>query len=227
MESKRERKPTTFFKAPESVKKVVAEIPAGNGITLGDNEYFCHELGKIKADSEFIKHMHRLLFGTVSNKQDAKKRIRQFSGFPDGTNREDKIAEVTGKKQHWTIALLKIAVGGFGLEKGGNRDVIIERLIDYLMKPSETKSASSSTGKRKSSSATTKGKTAKKVKISRPPSAYQLYVRDHGPVVREANPDIRFGEVSKLVGQQWGALSDGEKEVCAVFDLGVVCIIHF
>lgn len=216
-EGKRERKATSFFKAPEviSVKKPV-EIPSGSGVSLGENEYFCHELEKLKSDSDEVRALHSICYGVFGRKLEAKKNLRKFSGFPVGTSKEEKIAEIM-KKSQWTSNLLGNILAALGMHRSGVRTDLVDRLVTFLMEPTSTKPVSSSVGKkRKATSAagkkTTKRST-KKEKVSRPPSAYALFVKEHRAVVKEANPEAAFGELSKLVGQAWSALSDGEKEV--------------
>jgi len=42
-------------------------------------------------------------------------------------------------------------------------------------------------------------------------SAYMFFANDNRDKVREENPGIKFGEVGKLLGERWKALTDKEK----------------
>lgn len=39
-----------------------------------------------------------------------------------------------------------------------------------------------------------------------------LFSREHRPTVKEENPDMKFGDIAKKLGEMWRALSDKEKE---------------
>ncbi|EAY13247.1 HMG box family protein [Trichomonas vaginalis G3] len=49
-------------------------------------------------------------------------------------------------------------------------------------------------------------------KPKRPPNAYNLYYLEMQPKMKAENPLIGGNDVSKLIGQQWGALSDEQKK---------------
>lgn len=62
---------------------------------------------------------------------------------------------------------------------------------------------------------TTGGK-VKKVKDANAPkgasTAYLLYSNAVRDKVRKANPDLKLGEVAKVIGKQWAELTDAEKK---------------
>jgi hypothetical protein len=213
-ESKRSRKQTAFFEvaAKTAAKPVVAE--EGAGIKLADNPHFCKELEKVKGDNEVCKALHLLLFNSAGKKLEIKKNLRAFSGFPSEAVRDEKKLKVNEKKKLWTNSTIKAALGFFGLEKGGDRDVLVNRMIEYLAKPVFTKQAKDGSKKRKSSSKTSKkGGKAKKVKRTVAPSAYILFCKDSRPALREAQPELSMIEQTKALGAMWNALSAEEKEV--------------
>ena len=45
-----------------------------------------------------------------------------------------------------------------------------------------------------------------------PKSAYNFYVAEVRAKVKEENPDMKFGDISKKVGEMWKALSEEEKK---------------
>jgi hypothetical protein len=216
---KRSRKQTTFFKAPVEEKKEVT-IGEGSGIKLAENPHFCKELESIKADSETCKALHALLYGSAGRKVEIKKNLRNFSGFPGEVSTAELSAKVSGKKKIWTVAQLKTVLGMLGLEKSGDRELLVTRMVEYLAKPAFTKEArpagSSSGTKRKKAtkSASKKGtKKAKKVKKQVAPSAYILFCKDMRPLLKEQQPDLSMIEQTKEMGLQWNALTAEAKEV--------------
>jgi hypothetical protein len=46
----------------------------------------------------------------------------------------------------------------------------------------------------------------------RPPSAYVLYSVEKRPEIKEANPSLKLGEISKMIGASWQGLSTAEKK---------------
>jgi hypothetical protein len=214
--SKRERKPVVVYNPviPGPVRSSGADnIASGSGVTLGDYDYFVASLEKKKGDDEVVKALHNLLFNSVGKKLETKKHLRQFSGFPEDAKIEEKRGKVLQAKTKWTVALLKDALGMFGLEKGGTREELAGRLVDYLAKPEAIKSGKPVSGaKRKRSS--TKGKKAKKSKgPKKPPTAFILFGNSVRDEIRQKNPDASFGEIGKLIGQAWNDASDDVKQV--------------
>lgn len=64
-------------------------------------------------------------------------------------------------------------------------------------------------------------KTAKKTKKKkdpnapkRPLSAFMFYSQKHRPLVKKENPEATFADVAKILGEQWKALDESQKEVC-------------
>ncbi|CCG82288.1 putative Nucleosome binding protein [Taphrina deformans PYCC 5710] len=43
-------------------------------------------------------------------------------------------------------------------------------------------------------------------------SSYMLFAQDQRSVVQQEHPNIAFGEVGKVLGQKWKALTDSEKK---------------
>ena len=216
VQEKRSRKATTFFKAPEVTKK---ELPAaaGTGIQLGDNPHFCKDLDSIKSDNEVCKALHSVMYNSVGKKADMKKNLRAFSGFAP-EQKDEKKAKVLEKKKIWTVSTLKTALGMFGLEKSGDREALVARMIDYLAEPRFTKDASTTSKKRKSTGKASSKKGAKKTKKSkdgkkRAPSAYILFCKAERDTLRAEQPELSMIDQTRALGALWNALSAEEKEV--------------
>lgn len=213
MSEKRSRKATTFFKTPEVTKK---ELPAavGTGIQLGDNPHFCKDLDSIKSDNEVCKALHSVMYNAVGKKTDMKKNLRAFSGFAPG-QKEEKKTKVLEKKKIWTVSTLKTALGMFGLEKSGDREALVGRMIDYLAEPRFTKEASSGGKKRKATASKKGAKKSKKSKDGkkRAPSAYILFCKSQRDTLRVEQPELSMVDQTRVLGALWNALGAEEKEV--------------
>lgn len=49
--------------------------------------------------------------------------------------------------------------------------------------------------------------------MTRAVPAYMLFVKAVRPSVKTANPEATFGELGKLLGEQWKALSEADRQV--------------
>jgi HMG (high mobility group) box len=191
---------------------------------LAEYPHFVKQLDKHKGDDDVVKDLHQLMYGIPGKKLETKKNIRQFSGFPAGVNKDEKISKMTENKKKWTVSILKTSMELFGLEKSGTREELIARLIDYLMKPKEIKGEASAKSKpksRRSSTGSTAGKKRRKGKKSkkgdekkpkRAPSAFLLYSNSVRAEVKEANPELSFTDIAKAIGAKWKELSEEEKK---------------
>lgn len=50
----------------------------------------------------------------------------------------------------------------------------------------------------------------------RPLAPYMFYCKEQREKVKASQPDISFGEIGKVLGQQWSAMSEKDKKVRAV-----------
>jgi chaperonin cofactor prefoldin len=130
----RARKQTAFFEAATEVVKKVVATQQGSGIELSENPHFCKELDKLKSDNEVCKALHGIMYGTAGKKNEIKKNLRNFSGFPESSvSSDDRKTKIAEKKKMWTTALLKSCLGALGLEKGGDREMQVGRLVDLYI----------------------------------------------------------------------------------------------
>lgn len=212
--AKRVRKQTEVFQVvSKNATPRKTSIKEGAGIPLADNPHFCKEIERLKADDNLCKALHSLLYGSAGKRHEIKKNIRKFSGLNDEVSKEAMKSKVNDKKKVWTTSLLKSALGLFGLEKGGDRDILVSRMTDYIAKPTFTKDASATKRRRNSSGKNGSGSTKKSKKGTGAPNAYIMYTQAHRAEVSEANPDAAFGDIGKLLAEQWNSLSEEEKEV--------------
>ena len=213
--SRRERKQTTVFNASASAPEAAFVVEKGHGITLGEYDFFVEALEKHRGDDEVVKGLHSLLFGNPGKKLETKKHLRSFNGFADTGIKSEKLARIVENKKKWTVSLLKDTVGLFGLEKGGTRNEIAERLVDYLAAPTQPKSIRSSSTPSKKRKASGKSRSSKKQRKGPKgtPSAYILFCQHHRPAVKESNPEATFVEMGKLLAVEWGKCSAEDKQV--------------
>jgi hypothetical protein len=61
-----------------------------------------------------------------------------------------------------------------------------------------------------------KEKKEKKERGPSAPSSYIIFCKEKRPEVVTNNPEASFGEVGKLLGALWGALSEAEKAVSKI-----------
>jgi len=117
----------------------------GSGSALGHIAYVQSMLTKLPNDHDLLKSLHMLMYKTPGTKINRKKTIRAFNGFPAGTDLNGITERISGNKK-WTVTVLKDAATLFGLEKGGDRETLIGRLLNYLNKPLTLKAVGAAAG---------------------------------------------------------------------------------
>lgn len=212
----RERKSTVRLEPEQPKEAKVFSYAGGSGIPLGDVSFFRVATDKLKSDDDTLQQLHSLCYGSVGKATTRKKQLRQFSGFPnaeDPETRKKLVTRVSGGKK-WTVSVLKGCCGVLGVERGGTKDDLAERLVDYLLSPSEVKGVPA---KAKKAKKTKKVKKDKKRKRSddgpKKLSPYILFSQAQRDTIKKKNPDATFGEVAKLLGSAWKALSEQERQV--------------
>lgn len=65
---KRQRKAVEVFSVPEQPAKARREEVVGTGDKLANHGIFCAELDKLKGDSELLKALHSMFYGTPGKK---------------------------------------------------------------------------------------------------------------------------------------------------------------
>ncbi|KAI8501482.1 hypothetical protein Bbelb_207530 [Branchiostoma belcheri] len=133
VEGKRQRKKTERLEVEViTTPKEEFRIPEGKGTKLGEIERVEWQLQRNK--SEDLKPLHRILFNKGGAATVIKRHIRQFSGF----DFEKDSKEYEKKKEQilrYTVAALKYFCDTLDIEKKGNRDELVEKLMEFLMEP--------------------------------------------------------------------------------------------
>ncbi|CAM9641303.1 unnamed protein product [Lampetra planeri] len=150
-EGKREKKKVErlSFQAPKS-KAETHKIEEGTGERLGEIERVNFFMNKMKAD--ILKPLHKVIYNRPGNLTEVKKNIRQFNGFSFSKDSDIyKRKEDSIKKYHKDVLKASFC-DVLDLEKGGNKDEVVARIMEFLLQPkSSGKSLPKSSHKRKSS----------------------------------------------------------------------------
>lgn len=157
---KRERSKTEVFKigVNETVKFEVVE---GKGIALGDIEKVLDNLSEHTGDE--LLALYSVCFGRLRCKENlVKKHLKLFSGFPADTDLEKREAHLG----RMFLPGLKLSCGVLGLERGGTKEEIIERLMEFCKKPCD-KAAKAKTPSKKTPSKKTPSKKTPSKKSSK------------------------------------------------------------
>ncbi|XP_046578055.1 protein DEK-like [Haliotis rubra] len=128
-----ERLAMTMTFAPQHRKKV--DVPEGSGAKLGECPRIEYKIAHLKADD--LKPLHRIVFGKKGTSQEVKKNLRQFCGFSFSKEDKeyDKRVSIIGKL---TLPVLKTICEVLDLERSGVKDDVVQRVMDFLMNPSDS-----------------------------------------------------------------------------------------
>ncbi|GAB1610680.1 protein DEK-like [Argonauta hians] len=135
-------------------------IPEGSGDKLGECPIIEYHLNRVK--SEDLKVLHRTMFDRPGTLVEIKRNIRKFNGFDFGKDDKRFEKKSTVLAKNTTAALRKICEI-LGLERGGTKDEVLKRIMDFLVKPKDTgKNVPKPKKKRKSGETKSKGSSKSK-----------------------------------------------------------------
>lgn len=138
LDRKRERKSTDRLKlekyTPKKTEKEELDYEKGKGKKLGDIPYVKHMVDKTLSDD--LKPMHRLLFFRQGKSTMVKKTVRTFCGYPfeKDSKHYEKVDNMLDKL---LMVNIRMICGVLGLEKNGDKAVVKERLMEFLMEPKD------------------------------------------------------------------------------------------
>lgn len=208
----RAKKAVAVFVPQEIVKEEVPlVVPEGTGTVLVDLENVTKALdGTLSADP-ILKKIHTLMFGQGGKKLNIKKNIRLFHGIPKAEQEEYEQTLRTKMDRFEAGKDLKPICKILDLTQG-SKDVMIDKVVEFILNPESSGKSYSGGGPAKRKKASSK-KAAKKgeKKEKRAPTGFLMFSNANRDKVKAKNPDASFGELGKLLGQQWGKLSDSEK----------------
>lgn len=151
------------------------EIPQGSGQRLGDIDAITQQLSRHKAIDEPVVQLHRIIYVNRGENIRRKHYISSFTGFTFDKNSKE--AESTKARMDKLERTLLVQICHIlHLQINGTKNDIIQRIFDFLMKPS----SSLCTGhgpqpKRRSSSAKAKSKSKKRSSTSKPAKVMYLF----------------------------------------------------
>ncbi|KAI3659516.1 hypothetical protein MP638_003336 [Amoeboaphelidium occidentale] len=164
----RKRKQTERFDidsfAQSSTVSKELVVPEGKGTKLGSIEYINDQLTKRKGMDDTLRSLHRIVYhGAPVNKTKVKANLRLFNGFQESQLKDAAFLEgIKEKFGKWLMAGLKEVCEIFGLEKSGDKDKVIDRIVGFLTAPHETKKLSTVSEKLKKKNKSKGPKAAKK-----------------------------------------------------------------
>ncbi|RNA42294.1 DEK isoform X2 [Brachionus plicatilis] len=133
VEGKRHRRTTQRLElnAKESSSKH-SYTPQGKGKALGDIALICHNIDKTTADK--MRQLYRLCMGYNPKHKETKKNLKAFNGFEFAAD-SDEMDKKRDLLQKSTVGKLKEMCDVVDLERSGNKEVLIARLLDFLAAP--------------------------------------------------------------------------------------------
>lgn len=184
----------------------------GTGILLSEYPYFMKSIDKLDPDDQLLRSLSSLLFNVTCKKNDLKKNIRLFNGFSSETIPQEKIDKLSKSKDKWTDELLLETCKVFGIDENGDRDVLISRLVSFLMHPTVLKEKVSV--ERRKSIKSSKGQgTKRKLSKAKVTSAYVLFSIATRDELKENHPDGNFAFIAQKINDSWRSLEPDEKQV--------------
>ncbi|CAF0806894.1 unnamed protein product [Adineta ricciae] len=152
LEGKRSRKPTLRLElAKLTPTKKELTIPQGHGKSLGEIEYINYQISH--ASSETLSRMRVICFGRRGNSTNIRKHLREFNGFAferESDEYQRQIGTLAKLKKEQLRSILRL----LGLTSTGRNTEQAERILNFLMKPTDEGKAISkkkSTGRKKKS----------------------------------------------------------------------------
>jgi structure-specific recognition protein 1 len=205
-------------------------VAKGKGKALGDLEYCKAQLERRKVTDKGLTTLHRVVFGQVGRHMFVKKHLREFNGVVYDAKFDR--AKLEQRLRSKTVNAIREMAKILGVERGGSKEEIVERLAKFLEKPHETdaklelasptkkktttkargkKATKKKAGSKKAAAAATKkkkGSKKEKAGPKRPLSAYMYFVKDKRPEIAKKNPKDSVTEVAKKLGEMWRKVKD-------------------
>ncbi|XP_023652275.2 protein DEK [Paramormyrops kingsleyae] len=132
IERKREKKSVQRLDLQIGKPAEPLKIEEGRGMKLGYIEHVAYYIGRTKADE--LKPLHKILFNRPGAVASLKKNIRQFSGFSFEAS-SDPYNKKRDVIKRLTLAGLKNICTILDLETSGTHDVVVDRILTFLLNP--------------------------------------------------------------------------------------------
>ncbi|XP_062506489.1 protein DEK-like [Corticium candelabrum] len=120
--------------APHNTGKKLPVQQFGTGLPLGEIDKIAQCIERIKSDN--LKPLHRILYGRPGATLQVKRNIRAFDGYG--------FAKGTTEYDRRVVALKKLPVSGLKeickvlcVPSSGSKEELVEKILDFLLKPSK------------------------------------------------------------------------------------------
>ncbi|MCJ8728190.1 hypothetical protein PDJAM_G00001340 [Pangasius djambal] len=205
IEGKREKKTVQRLNMQMGKPKEKLKVESiGHGDKLGDIARVNHAIGKLKAPQ--LKPLHKILYDRPGAVSSLRKHLRLFNGFPFEID-----SDAYNKKREKVLKLPKIQLRTIcqilDLERSGNQSVLVDRIMQFLINP--TNSGKPVILKKKRKKKTTKDAKREK-KISSKSKQQQLESGKSKAIVTDSSSDEADEEEDKSKNED-GEKSDSQK----------------
>ena len=132
--SKRESKKVERYEVEVSEKKEL-EVGGGNGTALGEIPVILYYINIMNGDHDLLKAVHKIMYGGTGTSSMRKRQIRAFNGFPKDSDSNKIIQTMTNSKSWKPTKCCKEFCQFLDVDHVGDKDVLIQRAVEFLMKP--------------------------------------------------------------------------------------------
>jgi len=167
----------------------------GKGKKLGDIAYISNQINKRTRKDEQLRSFHSLVLGRVNKETPIKENLREFSGVYYADKETDR-AKYEAKLAKWPVAKIKDVLIFLGQETSGKRDELVDRMMDFIEKPSKaTVEHQFSPIKKRKASDDVKPRKKRRTKVKDPDapkralSAYMYYCNAHREEAKKNHPN--------------------------------------
>ena len=134
---KRVRVQVAKFEVEVKEKKEL-EIGTGSGVPLGDIPVILYYINTLNGEHDLLKALHKIMYGGTGKGTMRKRQLRKFNGFPAEEGKASKIATTMKNSKAWNTKPCKELCQFFDIDCTGDKDTLIERAVEFLMKPKNT-----------------------------------------------------------------------------------------
>eukprot|EP01033_Poteriospumella_lacustris_P013232 gene13232-9479_t len=136
-QSKRARKQPELLTVQNAVVK--KDLVKGHGKALKDLPKVAASLKTYPARGYhyYLETLHCILFGTTGSNTNRRTNILNFSGFPAEVDRTKKFNQIARNAKYTALkcGMIRHCLEMLCLETSGDRDTLIDRLLDFLYDP--------------------------------------------------------------------------------------------
>ena len=214
----------SFSTVDVASKPIVVE--RGEGEKLKNLEYVATEINRRSGRDQVLSILHRVLFGhlPVSGTL-CKETLLKFSGIPVPEESDTKegrrkiVKKYRSRIEDMRMSILRDMCRVCNIDQQGEREEVVKRLVQFLIKPKESGLVPAAREEKKSkakspkkSKATKHSVTAKEAGVKRPTTGFFFYTAEARPGVAKKHPKETATQIAKRLGKKWRKMSDQEKK---------------